>query len=168
MGEMVTDRTEWPPLLNDEEFEVLEELLAKRRRAREENAILLEVYEEHERRKTTCPEVDLNNLLATLEEQSSLIARLLASAEGLPRRVGWYRDKWQSGCTESDLPWHRAIERWGEGHYKTACGEVGHIPPYEWTKRFRWELRDNPPTPRCEACWKASGGVTLRKKDSAP
>lgn len=115
MGELA-DSSDRPLLLNDEEFEVLEELLAKRRRAREENAILLETFEEHERRKTTCAEVDLNKLLATLEEQASLIAQLSASAEGLPRRVGWYRDKWQSGCTEFDLPWHRAIERWGEGH----------------------------------------------------
>lgn len=28
-GEMVTDRTQWPPLLNDEEFAALETLIAK-------------------------------------------------------------------------------------------------------------------------------------------
>ena len=28
-GEMVTDRTQWPPLLTDEEFAALEEVLAK-------------------------------------------------------------------------------------------------------------------------------------------
>ena len=29
-GEMVSDRTEWPPLLDDAEYDALEELLAER------------------------------------------------------------------------------------------------------------------------------------------
>ena len=103
-------------------------------------------------------EVDPVKLLVVVQDQQTLIAQLALVAEGLPRRVGWYRDPWHSGCDESSLRWHRAVEVWGDGHHKTACGKVGYIGPSDWKSRFRWELPDNPPQPVCEVCKEASDG----------